>query len=162
MMTNLVRSMFAAALLLVPLAACEGLLDDGDQEQSRQLRDAVARWDGLDISDYTFSLALACECGDPDDMRDIVVVVRNGAVVSREYDDSPGETAPEAIYGAYDTVEELFDAVARGISQDADLLNVGYHPTYGIPVVFQVDPSTTVGDDYVIFRVLDFSPGAPA
>lgn len=162
MKTRFVRSMLASALAVAALSGCEGLLNDGDEEQGRQFRSASARWEALDIGDYTFTLALACECGDPDDMRDVVVTVQNGLVVSREYEDTPGSTAPEAIYGAYDTVEELFAAVARGISQDADVLNVGYHPTYGIPVIFQVDPSSSVANDYVLFEVLDFTPGGAA
>lgn len=158
MKTKLVRSMLASGLAVAALSGCEGLLNDGDQEQSRQFRAASARWESLDIRDYTFTLSLACVCGDPDDLRDIIVVVENGVVVSREYDeDEPRDAAPEEIFGAYDTVEELFDVVARGISRDADVLNVGYHPTYGIPVIFQVDPSTTVSDDYILFEVLDFN-----
>ena len=59
-----------------------------------------------------------------------------------------------------DAAEELFQVVASSISRDADLLNVGYHPTYGIPLLLQVDPSSTVADDYLIFQVLDFAPAA--
>ena len=160
MKTGFVRSMLAPALLLASLSGCEGLLHDGDEEQRQQFAVASARWAAADIDSYTFTLGLACECGSANDLRDIVVTVRNGAVVSREYEDDPGTAAPESIFGPYDTVEELFQVVASSISRDADLLNVGYHPTYGIPVLLQVDPSTTVADDYLIFQVLDFAPAA--
>jgi hypothetical protein len=148
--------MLASALVLAALSGCEGLLDDGDQEQTRQFQAALARWEALNVDDYTFTLALACECAERSALRDVVVTVVNGAVVSRQYDETPVGPAPEAIFGRYDTVEELFDVVAEGISQDADLLNVAYHPTFGVPIVLQLDPDTSVGDDYLIFEVRDF------
>lgn len=149
--------MLAPALLLGALSGCEGLLNDGDEQQAQHFQAAKARWQALQVNDYEFTLALACECGDPADLRDVVITVENGVPVSRVYEDDPDEAAPESIYGPYDTVEELFDIVADAISDDPDILNVGYHPTYGLPLVFQLDPNTTVGDDYLLFEVTDFS-----
>jgi len=150
--------MLAPALLLAALSGCEGLLNDGDAEQTQQYRAALAKWKALNIDDYTFTFSLACECGTDQELRDVVVTVANGVVVSRVYEEDPDEAAPEAIFGEYDTVEELFDIVAAGIAQDAEVLNVGYHPTFGLPLVFQVDPSSRVGNDYLIFEVVDFTP----
>lgn len=150
--------MLAPALMLAALSGCEGLLNDGDQEQTQQYRAAVARWEGLNIDDYTFTLSLVCECGSAEELRDIVVTVEDGVVVSRVYEEDPDEDAPEAIFGDYDTVEELFDIVAAGIADDAEVLNVGYHPTFGVPLIFQIDPSGRVGNDYLIFEVVDFTP----
>ena len=148
--------MLAPALLLASLSGCEGLLNDGDDEQRQQYTAALARWNAAGIDSYEFTLGLACECGDMDDLRDIEVTVENGVVVSRVYDDD-GTPAPEAIFGAYDTVEELFAVVARSITMDADLLNVGYHVTYGLPVVLQLDPNDRDPSDYLLWEVLDFT-----
>jgi len=154
-----VRSAVAPALLLSALAGCEGLLNDGDEAQRQHFAAASARWNAANIDSYTFTLGLACECGTAEELRDVIITVENGVVVSREYEeDEEGSTAPESIFGPYDTVEELFDVVAESIRIDADLLNVAYHPTYGVPVLLQVDPSSSVADDYLILQVLDFTP----
>lgn len=159
MRISFVRSALAPALLLSVLAGCDGLLDDGDDAQRQHFAAASARWNAANIDSYTFTLELACECGTTQQLRDVIIRVENGAVVSREYaEDEEGSAAPESIFGPYDTVEELFEVVAESIRIDADLLNVAYHPTYGLPVMLQVDPSNSVADDYLIVQVLDFTP----
>jgi hypothetical protein len=158
MKNRLVRWLLAPALIVAALSGCAGLLDDGDEQQTQAYRNALARWEALNIDDYTYTFSLACECGTARELRDVVVTVENGTVVSRVYKEEPGVTAPETIFGAYDTVEELFDVVASSIAKNADVLNVGYHPTFGVPVLVQVDPSTGVGNDYLIFEVEEFTP----
>lgn len=161
MKTRFVRSMFAPALLLAALSGCEGLLNEGNDAQRDQFTAANNRWDAANISSYSYVVEIACDCGTSTQLRPVVVTVQNGATVSRVYQNTnPAEAAPEAIFGAYDTVEELFVAVENGIGRDADVLNVIYHPTYGVPVLLQWDPDNLDPDDHLAFQVSGFTPAA--
>lgn len=161
-MRNLfVRSMLAPALLLVSLAGCEGLISGGDEAQRQQYRVAVDRWEQANIASYSYVVELFCACAPAADLRPVRVTVQNGAVVSRTYvSDNPAQRtpAPEAVFGPYDTVEELFAAVNNSIGQDADVLNVVYHPEYGLPTLLQFDPDSSDPDDHLIVQVTGFTP----
>lgn len=163
MKRRFVRPMLAPALLLAALAGCQDLISGGDDVQREQYRIATGRWEDANIASYSYVLQLACECGAPNELRPVRVTVQNGAVVSRRYEsnDSTQRTpASEAVFGAYDTVEELFDVVEGSIAGDADVLNVVYHPTYGVPTLLQWDPDGSDADDHLQFQVTGFAPAA--
>jgi hypothetical protein len=163
MKTLFVRSMLAPALLLAALSGCNGLLSDGRDGQREQFSAASSRWDAANISSYSYTLQLACDCGIPALQNTIVVTVQNGTPVSRVYQNSnPAVTAPENPFGAYDTVEELFAAVEDAIGEEADLLNVVYDPTHGLPVLLQLDPSSSDPDDHLAFQVTGFTAATAA
>jgi hypothetical protein len=163
MKIGFVRSVMAPALLLAALSGCEGLLADGREGQREQFTAATGRWDAANLASYSYTLQLSCECGIVSLQNTIVVTVQNGTVVSRVYQNTnPPTPAPESPFGAYDTVEELFAAVEDAIGTEADLLNVVYHPTYGVPVLLQLDPSSSDPDDHLAFQVSGFTvPTAP-
>jgi hypothetical protein len=163
MKTFFVRSMLTPALLLAALSGCDGLLSDGRDGQREQFSTASSRWDAANVPSYSYTLQLACDCGIQSLQNTIVVTVQNGVPVSRVYQNTnPAVTAPENPFGAYDTVEELFAAVEDAIGTEADLLNVVYDPTYGLPVLLQLDPSSSDPDDHLAFQVTGFTVPAAA
>jgi hypothetical protein len=165
-MKNLfVRSVLAPALLLGALSGCEGLLSDGDEVQREQFALANARWDAAELDSYSFVITLVCDCGTATELRPVRVTVEEGSVVSRVYEsNNPAERtpAPAAIFGPYDTVEELFDAVETAINGDSDVLNVIYHAEYGAPTLLQWDPSGGGSSDHLIFQVAGLVPTTTA
>ncbi|HST63234.1 MAG TPA: DUF6174 domain-containing protein [Longimicrobium sp.] len=162
MKTFFVRWIALPALLLATLSGCEGLLSDGGEEQRNQFRAANNRWQAANLDSYDYTLELVCACGTPTELRNVTISVENGVPVSRVYTGTPPGNAPASIFGDYDTVEELFAAVEEAISRDADLLNVIYDPTYGVPLLLQWDPSTRDPDDHLAFQVSDFTPSTAA
>lgn len=163
MKTRFVRWMLAPALMLAALAGCKELISGGDDVQRKEYRVATTRWQDANVASYSYVLQLACECGAPNELRPVRVTVQNGAVVSRRYEsnDSTQRTpASEAVFGAYDTVEELFAAVETSIAGESDVLNIIYHPTYGVPTLLQWDPDGSDADDFLQFRVTGFAPAA--
>lgn len=157
-----VRWMAAPALLAAALAGCDGLVgSNGDEVQREQYELAFDRWTAADVSSYSYVLTLVCDCGTEAELRPVRVTVEDGAVVSRVYEsDDPEERTPasEAIFGPYDTVEELFTVVANSIGKDSDLLNVAYGPDYGVPILLQWDRDASNADDNLVFQVADFAP----
>lgn len=156
----------AAPALLVALAGCEGLLND-DGFQRDELAAAQTRWQGKSIASYSYVLELQCpECGSVAEQGlPVRITVQNGAAVSRVYEsEDPTErvTAPAAVFGPFDTVEELFGVVQRGIDRDADVLQVAYDPSYGYPSRVAMDPDGRDPDDHVTFRVTGFTPAGAA
>jgi hypothetical protein len=162
MKTLFVRSAALPALLLAALSGCEGLLSDGNEQQRDQFRIASTRWQAADLDSYSYTLELICACGTPTELRDVTITVQNGVPVSRTYVGTPPTSAPASIFGDFDTVDELFAAVEDAINGDADLLNVVYDPTYGVPLRLQWDPSTRDPDDHLAFEVTGFARATAA
>ena len=90
----------------------------------------------------------------------VLVTVTNGVVTSLQYwDSNPSKRTPAsaAIFGPYDTVEELFDFIADAIDKDADVLQVGYDAEYGFPNVVNVDYESG-GSEQRLFFITQFTP----
>lgn len=146
------------ALLLSALLG--GCLGDDDSFQRDKLSAARSLWDSKNVSSYTYILELQCFCAPATQLSPVLVTVENGAVKSLQYwntDPSKRTPAPASIFGPYDTVEELFDFVADAIDRDADVLQVGYDPDYGVPSVANVD-YVSGGSEQLLFFVTDFTP----
>lgn len=162
MKIRFVRGMLAPVLLVGALAGCDGLLGSGgDEVQREEYRAAASRWAAARVSSYSYVVTLICGCAPASDLRPVRVTVRNGAVVSRVYESNdPAQRTPASadVFGPYDTVEELFDVVQSSINGEADLLNVAYHPEYGVPILLQYDPDASDPDDDLIFQVAGFAP----
>lgn len=157
-MTLRTRWIAAPALLLATLAGCE--LGDDDSFQNRKLAEARTLWDRKDVASYSYILELECFCAPAEQLQPVLVTVRNGAAASVVYwDDNPANRppAPAAIFGPYDTVEELFDMIEDAIDRDADLLQVGYDRDYGFPTVINVDYEAGGSDQKLLF-VTEFKP----
>lgn len=156
-----IRSLLGLALLPAALAGCDGLLgSNGDQVQRDELAAARNRWEAANIESYSYVITLFCACGTASQLRPVRVTVANGAVASRVYesnDPSLRTPAPESIFGPYDTVEELFTAIQNSIGNNADVLNVVYHPTLGVPTLLQYDPDSGDADDHLVFELAGFA-----
>lgn len=152
----------APALLLATLAGCE--LGNDDSFQRDNLTQARARWDSKDVSSYSYILELQCFCAPATDLRPVLVTVQNGQVASLQYyHQNPAQRTPAsaAIFGPYDTVEELFDIIDDAIDRDADVLQVGYDPEYGFPSAVNVDYQAG-GDEQRLFFVTQFTVATTA
>lgn len=161
MRTGFVRRMLAPALLLAALAGCKDLVSGGDDVQREQYRVATGRWEDAGLTSYSYVLELACACAPTSELRAVRVTVQNGTVVERRYESNdPSQRTPasETVFGPYDTVEELFAAVEEAIERESDVLNVIYHPTYGVPTLLQWDPDSATADDHLVVRVTGFAP----
>jgi hypothetical protein len=146
------------ALLLSALLG--GCLGDDDSFQRDKLSAARSLWDSKNVSSYTYILELQCFCAPATQLSPVLVTVQNGAVTSLQYwDENPAKRtpAPASIFGPYDTVDELFDFVADAIDRDADVLQVGYDPDYGVPSVVNVD-YVSGGSEQLLFFVTEFTP----
>lgn len=160
MKTGFVRTVLAPALLLAALGGCKDLVSGGDDVQREQYRVATGRWQDAGLTSYSYVLELACACAPTSELRAVRVTVSNGTVVERRYesnDPAQRAPAPEAVFGPYDTVEELFAAVEEAIERESDVLNVIYHPTYGVPTLLQWDPDSARADDHLVVRVTGFA-----
>ena len=154
------RWMMVPALLLSTLAGCS--LGDDDSFQRQNLQQARTRWDTKDVASYSYILELQCFCAPASELKPVLVTVNNGAVVSLQYwNENPNNRppAPAAIFGPYDTVEELFALVDDAIDRDADVLQVGYNSEYGFPEAVNVDYEAG-GSEQLLFFVTQFTPAA--
>lgn len=161
MKIGFVRAMLAPALLLAALGGCKDLISGGDDVQREQYRVAHGRWQDAGVTSYSYVLELACDCAPTSELRAVRVTVQNGTVVERRYESNdPSQRTPasETVFGPYDTVEELFAAVDDAIRRESDVLNVVYHPTYGVPTLLQWDPDSARADDHLVVRVTGFAP----
>jgi len=147
-----------AHLLATVLGGCLG--DSGDDFQRDKLNEARTRWDGKDVSSYTYILELQCYCAPATQLAPVLVTVQNGSPVSLQYwdeDPSKRKPAPAEIFGPYDTVEELFEFVDETIGKDPQVLQVGYDQDYGFPNVVNVDFKDG-GSEQMLFFVTQFKP----
>lgn len=155
-MTNLVRAL--PVVLLAAVSACSDLADNDDFHLDR-LRQARATWADEGSDDYSFVLQLGCSCAPASSLRPVRVVVANGAVTSKTYVPDAGHPtatpAPDSIFGAYDTVEELFDLIEDAVDRDAGVLQVQYNTELGFPEIVNVDYSSRVNDDQILTLVDD-------
>ena len=152
------RWMTLPALLLATVLG--GCLGNDDSFQRNKLNEARTLWDSKNLASYSYILELQCFCAPASQLSPVLVTVQNGAVASLQYwDEDPADRtpAPASIFGAYDTVDELFDFVGDAISQDADVLQVGYDPEFGFPSVVNVDYENG-GSEQLLFFVTQFTP----
>ncbi len=131
-------------LLLATLVACgEGAAPTGEGIPG-DLSLNRARWAQLGIVDYGYRLAVRCFCAvHPSD---VVVEVRNGAIVAVQ-DQQSGEPLDPSRFGAYYTIEGLFDAAEQAIADGADRVDVLFHPELYYPVMIDIDRITNAIDD---------------
>lgn len=142
------KALFAGCLAV--LAACEGeptaiVAEHMELTAARQL------WDAKGVDDYRMRVrVVGAWMGGT-----AVITVRHGVPVSVDPVDKPGE-AFGAMFGEYDTAEELFAIVERAVADEADRIDAAYHSEYGLPVEVFIDFRTTWVDDEHGFIVETF------
>jgi hypothetical protein len=137
------------ALVFCLLPAC-ALLNSDDSRISTSLEGRQA-WQALDTDSYTFTYVRSCECL-PEMAGPFDVTVRRGVVTEVSYEGSPVDPASRPFY----TIEALFDLIQEASEQNADRINVAYHPVLGYPTEIYIDYERNAADEEDIITVTAF------
>ena len=125
-MTNRARKTLALGWLAL-LAGC-GANSTGPADS---LAAARARWERNGPSAYSYTIQRSCECT-AEMAGPVTVVVRNGAVESRQYVSS-GATVAAQYASSFPAVEGLFTLIDDAIRNGTRPLTTQYDPTLGYP-----------------------------
>jgi hypothetical protein len=132
-------------LLVAALTGCELITGPADLEQLDQ---AWARWEAQGYNTYSYEVVQSCFCARPVAGHRIVVVVRDGAVISASLADT-GELLPPSTWHLIPTVDALFLTVSDAIHDGADDLEVRYDAGLGYPRLIAIDWLEDAVDDEV-------------
>ena len=125
-MTNRARKTIALASLFL-LAGC-GSSSTGPADS---LAAARARWARNAPTAYSYTIQRSCECL-AETAGPVTVVVRSGAVESRQYVSSGGSVAAQYA-PIFPAVEGLFAIIDNAIKNGTKPLTTQYDPTLGYP-----------------------------
>jgi hypothetical protein len=151
-MPSLLRSIRAAAgaaLLLAPLAACDGIT--GVDDLSRAQSELDRNWDRFQSTaplSYSYTVRVTCACTS-DVTRPVTVWVDRGNIEYLLYEDT-GRPVPLSVASSFPSVEQLFDAIQNGIDRQADYISVNYDLTYGYPTDVYIDYDRRVSSDELV------------
>jgi hypothetical protein len=143
----------ALPLLMLAVTSCSGDVSTTSPVPI-DLAAARRRWVQFAPAAYQITVGRSCFCG-PDVTRAVVVMVRNGQVESRRYEDT-GADVPAQIAPAYPTVDGLFDVIAEAIGQHAATVDVLYDASRGFPVSIEIDGSLMIADDEMFYGTRNF------
>lgn len=144
-----------AASLALLSGCCCGPLDPNEAEREA-LRAGRARWGAAGVASYRYTLELSAMIigGRP-----VAVEVRDGKPVSVRYADTGqpvSATAEGGFVARFDTVEEMFAALAEALEGRQGRVSAAYDGPLGYPVSAEVDPVRNAIDDEYRFRVSGF------
>lgn len=118
------------------------------------LAEARARWEAVDVSDYTYTIERQCFC--PEQYRGpFAVQVEDGAITEATWS---GGAAGDDV--EIPTVEALFQLIARSYAEGADEVRVTYDGPRGYPTSVWIDRSRGMADEEVGYTVSAFQPVA--
>jgi hypothetical protein len=106
--------------------------------------DPEQRWEAYVITDYSMLQSRTCFCVDGG--KKFLITVRSGRIAGI-VDPADGSVLPQARWGAFMTVPELFALVRSIDPTNVASLQVSYDARYGYPVRVFVDPSTHIADE---------------
>ena len=152
------RGIAVLTAFVAGLAACADSLGPADTDQGSDQAARLAHyrqvWSAAGITDYQMTVKQVGEWF----TGSAVIQVRNGVPVSVKHLTTEGVTWHPAAFESYDTVEELFAIIQRGIEGGADHLVVNYDRRRGLPLSAHIDHSGWADDahGFVIedFRIL--------
>ena len=135
------------------LTSCEILgLTIGGNGRRAELREQQARWARQHIMSYRMTYRRDCYCGseftDPTEIE-----VRSGEIATANYAEND-QPIPAYVQPHLPTVEALFAIIDAAIDEDADLLEVTYHPSLGYPTKIAIDYRFNLADDEQAHSVL--------
>jgi hypothetical protein len=145
------RAFFGAALILSPLAACDGIT--GVDDLSRAQSELDRNWDrfqSIAPLSYSYTVRVTCDCTS-DVTRPVTVYVDRGSIEYLLYEDT-GRPVPLSYASSFPSAEQLFDAIQDGIDRQADYIDVQYDPTYGYPTDVYIDYDRRVSSDELVLR----------
>lgn len=116
-----------------------------------ELAAARGLWLEADLTRYTFTFQQLCFCP-PEVTEPVLIMVANGEVKDVSRPSSESHLDPPSI-GDWVAVEGLFDLVQGAIDQNADVMEVAYHPEFGYPVSAIFDYEQGPSDEELEFEV---------
>lgn len=156
------RRLFAAALP-VALLAFSMCADSEVDKWRKALARAEASWRSAGIRDYEMDIIRLCFCV-AEQTRPVTATVRGGAFVSLVYTDSGGTPADTTLFQQYLTMDRVFAVMSSVLDTEPASLHAEYHPAYGYPILWAVDPDAHIADEEFSIQVFAFrrTPAASA
>jgi hypothetical protein len=145
------RAVLGAALLLSPLAACDGIT--GVDDLSRAQSELDRNWDRFQSTaplSYSYTVRVTCACSS-DVTRPVTVWVDRGNIEYLLYADD-NRPVPLSVANSFPSAEQLFDAIQDAIDRQADYIDIDYDPTYGYPTDVYIDYDRRVSSDELVLR----------
>ena len=124
-------------------------------DDQRRILDARNLWESASITDYQYTITIACFCGPPA-WRPVRVEVRESLAVTVRYADDRAPLERKEVARIPLGVPALFDRVEALESGKPDRMSVQFDDTLGFPKSVSVDRSTNYVDDEYGFLVEDF------
>ncbi|NNF10895.1 MAG: hypothetical protein HKN74_11470, partial [Acidimicrobiia bacterium] len=126
-----------------------------DPTLTRELRDAQQRWESWGWVDYDYLFTRGCFC--PREwVGPYAVQVREGEIVGATYNGTDLFDIGSLEIGRYDeiikTVPAVFAEIERAL-QEADHIDVSYHPQYGYPTDVYIDWDRATADEEVGYTI---------
>lgn len=162
---NAFSTMYRPSMMLVGLLAlglmipaCAFFSNDGPRRTTtgnnrENLLANIEVWESQHFDDYALTYQISCFCP-PLARGPFEVVVRDGAVVSVQYEGEPIEPEGLQIY----TVDDLFGLLDDAFEREAENINVTYDAELGYPVEFFIDYSQGIADEELGATVLALVP----
>ena len=136
----------------VILLTCIGCNSDTNDQQ-KMLDDNQAKWESLNITDYTFTQKRSCFCI-PEVIQPTVLLIKDNQTVLSYTE--PDELIVDKEYrSSFLTVNELFSKV-NSLIDNNESLTVEYHPTFGYPTLISADIDKQIADDEFSINSGDF------
>ena len=117
------------------LAACGN--PNGPEDPQRSLDENRRKFRAVVGSSYRVDYQHQCFCS-PETVAPVRLTVREGSIVGVEPLSAAGALPPER-WGAYRTVEGVFDAIQEAFTRGARRVTVEYDPDQGYPADVDID-----------------------
>ncbi len=153
------RALFRSLPLALVLLAAGGCGDDPLSPEVEALTSARARWESTGYSHYTYLYRLSCFCP-PQLLETARVTVSDGQITAVFLVESDIPAPPDT-YALYQTIDGLFDRLARDLASDPAVFEVTYHGAAGYPTSAQVDISEQIADEEYSYTASDLVAATP-
>jgi len=136
----------------VILLTCIGCNSDTN-EQQQILDQNQAKWESLNITDYTLTQRRSCFCV-PEVVQPTVLLIKDNQTVL-SYTEQDEVIVDKQFRSSFLTVNELFSKV-NALIDNSESLTVEYHPTFGYPTLISADIDKQMADDEFSINSGDF------
>lgn len=136
----------------VILLTCIGCNSDTNDQQ-KMLDDNQAKWESLNITDYTLTQKRSCFCV-PEVVQSTVLLIKDNQTVL-SYTEQDEVIVDKQYRSSFLTVNELFSKV-NSLIDNSESLTVEYHPTFSYPTLISADIDKQIADDEFSINSGDF------